>query len=259
MRLAVKNLVVEYNSTKVLDEVTFEVLDGELTFVLGPNGAGKTTLLKAISRLVNVVGGSVYIDGKDLRNYSPREVGKAFAYAGPQVYRVLPSTVFEFLLISRYPHQNRLQYVESLDDIKVLDEVVNELNIGGLLSRKLEDLSSGELQRVLIARALIQKPTILLLDEPAAFLDIKYRIEVLDMIKNLTKNRRLITLVANHDLHLTSLYADRVILLDSGRVVAVGGPEVLTKELVEKIFKVRVEVLKNCYGRNLILPIRALD
>ncbi|MEM0360983.1 MAG: ABC transporter ATP-binding protein [Sulfolobales archaeon] len=254
MRLAIKNLIVEYNSTRALNEVTFDVLSGELTFILGPNGAGKTTLLKAISRLVNIAGGSVYIDGKDLKNYSPKELGRTLAYAGPQVRRELPSTVFEFLLIGRYPHQNYLQYVETVKDVEVVERVAAELNIRELLNRKLSELSSGELQRVLIARALVQEPAILLLDEPAAFLDIRYKIEVLNIIKDLTRKKKLITIIANNDLHLTSLYADKVIVLNSGHVIAVGGPEVLTKELIEEVFKVRVEIL-NYHNRNLILPI----
>ncbi len=258
MKLVVKGLTVEYESSEALKDASFEVAEGELAFILGPNGAGKTTLLKAISRLVNVAGGAVYIDGKDLRSLSPREIGRTFAYAGPQIYRVLPSTVFEYLLIGRYPHQGRLQYAESSKDIEVVEKVATELNIHGLLTRKLNELSSGELQRVLIARALIQEPAVLLLDEPAAFLDIKYKLEVLDIIKNQTRSMRLVTLVANNDLHLTSLYADKVVVLKGGCVVAVGGPEALTKELIEEVFGVRVEVLENHHGRNLVLPIKAL-
>lgn len=254
MKLAIKNLIVEYNSTRALDEVTFEVLSGELTFILGPNGAGKTTLLKAISRLVNAVGGSIYVDGKDLRNYSPKELAKMLAYAGPQIRREPPSTVFEFLLISRYPHQNYLQYVETLRDVEVVESVAAELNIQKLLNRKLGELSNGELQRVLIARALIQEPAILLLDEPAAFLDIKYKIETLNLIKDLTKNRKLITIIANNDLYLTSLYADKVIVLNNGHIIATGTPEILTKELIEKVFGIKIEIL-NYHNRNLILPI----
>ncbi|MEM1983254.1 MAG: ABC transporter ATP-binding protein [Sulfolobales archaeon] len=254
MKLVVKGLKVEYDSKTVLKDVEFEVLSGELTFVLGPNGSGKTTLLKAVSRLINYSSGCIYIDGKDLRIYNSTEVGKVFAYAGPQIYRNTPSTVLEFLLIGRYLHQNRLQYLESQNDIEVVEKVANELSILGLLNRKLNELSSGELQRVLIARALVQEPTILLLDEPAAFLDIRYRIEILNIVKNLTKSRKLITIIASNDLQVTSPYADRIILLSKGRIVAAGRPEVLTKELIEEVFGIRVEVL-NYKGNNLILPI----
>ncbi|MEM0505289.1 MAG: ABC transporter ATP-binding protein, partial [Sulfolobales archaeon] len=104
MKLVVKGLKVEYDSKTVLKDVEFEVLSGELTFVLGPNGSGKTTLLKAVSCLINYSSGCIYIDGKDLRIYNSTEVGKVFAYAGPQIYRNTPSTVLEFLLIGRYPH-----------------------------------------------------------------------------------------------------------------------------------------------------------
>lgn len=256
MRLVVKGLRVEYDSKPVLKDAEFEVLSGELTFVIGPNGSGKTTLLKAISRLVRHSGGSIYIDGKDLKLYSYSELGRAFAYAGPEVFRAIPSTVMEFLLIGRYPHQSRMQYLESSKDVEVVEKVSHELNIRGLLNRKLSELSSGELQRVLIARALVQEPAVLLLDEPAAFLDIRYKVEVLDIIKDLTKSRNLITLVANNDLHITTLYADKVLVLSDGRIVAVGGPETLTKELIEEVYKIKAEVIVNHNGRNFIIPIK---
>jgi iron complex transport system ATP-binding protein len=255
VRIRVEGVEVEYDSTPALRGVTVEFEAGRVTCVIGPNGAGKTTLLKTIARLVTPTRGAVYIDGRDYRYYRPRELAKLVAYVDPYISRTIPSTVFEFIATGRYPHQEVLSVGYGEEDLAVVERVSKELGVYHLLSRRLDQLSSGELQRVLIARALVQEPRVLLLDEPSAYLDIRYRLEVLDTVKRVTARLGKVTVVALHDLYLASLYSDLVVLLEGGRVVAVGSPEeVLRKDVVEPVYGVVVEETE-VRGRRVLIPV----
>lgn len=259
MRIIVEGLEVWYNSTQALRNVTFEVREGEMTYIIGPNGAGKSTLLKTIASIVKPKVGAVYIDGKLLSRLSPRELGKIIAYVDPQISKTIPSTVLEFLLTARYPHQNTLGFSTSRQDLKVIENVSKQLNIDHLLSRRLDQLSSGELQRVLIARALVQRPRVLLLDEPSAFLDLRYRLEILDYIKMVAKANRIVCIVAIHDLYLASLYADKVMVINNGEIVAVGTPgEVLKEDILERVYRVRISLL-SINGRRVVIPLEPIE
>ncbi len=259
MRIKVLNVSFAYNSTPVLKNVSLEVSEGEVVYVVGPNGAGKTTLLKIVANMLKPKTGVVYIDGKDSRNYDVRELAKIFAYADARVNDTIPSTVAEFLAIGRYPHQKPLQIFENREDLEVIEGVVKELGIEYLMNKKLSQLSSGELQRVIIARALIQQPKVLLLDEPSAFLDIRYRLEVLSYVNKIVKTRRLASLIAIHDLYLASTYADKAILMSDGKIVAAGKPdEVFKEDLIEAIYKVKVKIV-NVSGRRVVLPIEVVS
>jgi|UniRef100_A0A7J3Z699 ABC-type cobalamin/Fe3+-siderophores transport systems, ATPase components len=259
MRIIVEGLEVWYNSTQALRNVTFEVREGEMTYVIGPNGAGKSTLLKTIASIVKPRVGAVYIDGKLLSRLSPRELGKIIVYVDPQISKTIPSTVLEFLLTARYPHQNTLGFSMPRQDLEVIENVSKQLNIDHLLSRRLDQLSSGELQRVLIARALVQRPKVLLLDEPSAFLDLRYRLEILDYIKMVAKANRIVCIVAIHDLYLASLYADKVVVINNGEIVAVGTPgEVLKEDILERVYRVRISLL-SINGRRVVIPLEPIE
>uniref|UniRef100_A0A7C4BC85 ABC transporter ATP-binding protein n=1 Tax=Ignisphaera aggregans TaxID=334771 RepID=A0A7C4BC85_9CREN len=259
MRIIVEGLEVWYNSTQALRNVTFEVREGEMTYVIGPNGAGKSTLLKTIASIVKPKVGAIYIDGKLLSRLSPRELGKIVAYVDPQISKTIPSTVFEFLLTARYPHQNTLGFSMSHQDLEVVENVSKQLNIDHLLSRRLDQLSSGELQRVLIARALVQRPRVLLLDEPSAFLDLRYRLEILDYIKMVAESNRIVCIVAIHDLYLASLYADKVMVINNGEIVAVGTPEeVLKEDILERVYRVKISLL-SINGKRVVIPLEPIE
>jgi len=245
MRVRVKDVEFYYNSTKVLDGVTLEVNDGECLYVIGPNGAGKTTLLKVIARVLEPKVGVVYIDGRDYKLYNPKELAKMISYVDPHVNMSVPSTVYHFLLTARYPHQRPLQIVESVEDLEVIDRVAEEFNINHLIDRRLDQLSSGELQRVVIARAFVQEPDVILLDEPSAFLDIKYRMDILERVRSFTVRGNKVTIVAVHDLYLASLYADHVAVLSNGKVVATGtAEEVFSSKIIEEVYGVKVELIR---------------
>ncbi|MEZ0289680.1 MAG: ABC transporter ATP-binding protein [Sulfolobales archaeon] len=256
MRIVVDGVEVWYNSTQALRDVSLEIESGECVFVIGPNGSGKTTLLKTIASIVKPRRGAVYIDGKALSEYSSRELSRILTLVDPHISRSIPSTVLEFLLTARYPHQKLFETKIGGRDLEIIDKIAGELSIRDLLTRRLDQLSSGEFQRVIIARALVQEPRVLLLDEPSAFLDIRYKIETLELIKRVTIDRGIVSLVASHDIYLASLYADRVIVLSRGVVEAFGSPEeVLKRDLLEKIY--RIKILETYVDRRkILLPYR---
>ncbi|MEM4485473.1 MAG: ABC transporter ATP-binding protein [Sulfolobales archaeon] len=257
MRIIVDGIEIWYKSIQALRNVSLEARSGEAVFIIGPNGSGKTTLLKTIASIVKPRRGAVYIDGKALERYSLRELSRITAYVDPHISSSIPSTVLEFLETARYPHQKTLDLKPSERDIEVIDRISREVNIRHLLNRKLNELSSGEFQRVLIARALVQEPRILLLDEPSAFLDIRYRMETLDLVRRMCRERDLIALIAIHDLYLASLYADKIIMLSEGLIVASGDPgDVLRRELIEKIYGVNVVEL-SFNGRRIVIPYKS--
>ncbi len=259
MRIKIRDIEFYYNSTKILDRITLEIGNGENLYIIGPNGAGKTTLLKVIARVLEPIGGVVYIDGKDYRLYNPRELAKMISYVDPYVDRSIPSTVYHFLLTARYPHQKPLQIVENENDIEIIDRVSKAFNINHLLDRRLDQLSSGELQRVVIARAFVQEPQILLLDEPSAFLDIRYRMEILEYVKRFISNSNRIAITAIHDLYLASLYADRIAVLSNGKIVAIGtAEEVFSNRIIEDVYGVKIELIK-INGKYIPIPVKTLS
>lgn len=245
MKVRLEKVVFNYDAVRVLDNVSVEFEGGRVSCLIGPNGSGKTTTLKLIASLIEPVEGVVYIDGKDLRTYSASEIAKLFSYSDPHLPKTLPMRVIDFILTSRYPFHRVFQYFESREDIEVIETVARELGVEHLLDRKLEQLSSGELQRVVLAASLARKPRILLLDEPSAFLDVRYRFEIMDIVKKYTEKYSVVTVVAIHDLYLASLYCDKVILLSKGKIVALGNPqEIFSSSSIEEVYGVRVETLR---------------
>jgi iron complex transport system ATP-binding protein len=258
MKIVVEKLEVWYDSTPALRNASFEISEGEMVFVIGPNGSGKSTLLKTIASIVRPKAGAVYVDGKVLSRLSPRNLGKLIAYIDPHLSRSIPTTVLDFLLTARYPHQSTLSFSTPRQDLDIVEDVSKWLNISHLLDRRLDQLSSGELQRVLLARAFVQRPKVLLLDEPSAFLDLKYRLEVLDYVKKSVKASKIACLVAIHDLYLASLYADKIIVLDNGEIIAAGtGEDVLREDLIERVYRVKVSLL-SINGRRIAIPLEPI-
>lgn len=245
-----------YNSIPVLRDVTLRFESGRIACVIGPNGAGKTTLLKVIASIMKPSRGAIYIDGKNIALYSPRELAKLLAYEEPYISRSLPMTVLDFLSTARYPHQSALQYFETREDLDIIEDIAKDLGILHLLKRRLDQVSSGELQRIIIAHALVRKPKVLLLDEPSAFLDIRYRFEILDYVKRYTTKNALTTIIALHELHLASMYCDSVVVMDKGVVVSYGDPiEVLSSRIIEEVYGVEIEVVKAGDRGLIVIPI----
>ena len=240
--LALHDVTVSLGGSPVVRDVSLEVEAGEWVALIGPNGAGKTTLLRAIAGLVRY-DGEVVLEGEPARTLSRRARARRIALVAqePEVPGWL--TVSEHVLLGRTPHLGPLAR-EGGQDCEATADALVQLDLYGLRDRTLGTLSGGERQRVVVARALAQEASIVLLDEPTAALDIGHQRQALEVLDALRLAGGLTLVAAMHDLTLAAQYADRVVLLDDGRVVADGTPEaVLTEELLAVHYGVPVRVL----------------
>jgi len=205
MILSVDGIEFSYNGRPVLRDIKFSVNRGEVLSILGNNGAGKTTLLRCINRILKPKRGTVLIDGNDLFSLSSREIARRVGYAA-QRHEGGRITVFDAVLLGRKPH---IGWEASEKDLEIVREVLASLSLEDLSLRYLDELSGGELQRVIIARALAQEPRVLLLDEPTSSLDLKNQYEVMKIVKDAAEERRIAVVLVMHDLNLALRFADR--------------------------------------------------
>jgi iron complex transport system ATP-binding protein len=242
--LNIKNVSFSYESLRALENVSFEAREGEMLGVIGPNGSGKTTLLRCINQTLKPKTGTVLIDGQELSRLDRTEIAKKIGVV-PQRFTTFPFTVFDVVLMGRFPHIDALSG-ESPHDFDIVKNAMAMTGTLHLCERAIDELSGGELQRVIIARALAQEPEVLLLDEPTLHLDVNHQLEVLELVKRITKEKGLITVLVSHDLNLAARYCDRLLLLSAGRVHSVGEVrEVLTPEKIREVFHVEVDVIYN--------------
>jgi len=245
MKLCIRNITFSYEAVKVLEGVTFEVKEREVFGIIGPNGSGKTTLLKCIDMVLKPKIGAILVDGEDVSYFDRREIAKKIGLVPQRESAVYPFTTLDVVLMGRTPHMERFAG-ESPKDLEAVGNALKITEIEHLAERSVDELSGGEMQRVVIARALAQEPEVLLLDEPTLHLDVNHQLELLDLIKKLTNERRLVTVLVSHDLNLASRYCDKLVLLNSGKIYSVGTTsEVLTPKNIEHVFNVNVEVNYN--------------
>lgn len=253
--IEVHALTASYQNQVVLQDISFSLRAGSVMAVIGPNGVGKSTLVRVLSRVVELQSGTVKIIGKDLANYDDEELARCIAVV-PQATR-LPKgfTAWETVLLGRTPHLNWLGQVSGSDE-HIARQAMRQTNTLGLASRRIGEISGGEQQRVLLARALTQSAPILLLDEPTAHLDLQHQLTLLKMVQQLAHKQNLAVLITLHDLNLVSRYADQVALLNNGRLQAIGTPDqVLTAPLLSETYKVPLNVIPNPQsGPPLIVP-----
>jgi iron complex transport system ATP-binding protein len=253
--LRIDNLSVSYGSRRVLREVTFGVQSGEVVALVGPNGAGKSSLIRAVSGVVPIQGGDVHINGSELSRLSTMERARFLAVV-PQARSLPPAfTVYESVLLGRTPYVGWLGLAGPRDHERV-QYALEHTHMLPLAERYVGELSGGEQQRVLLARALAQDTPVLLLDEPTTHLDLQHRDALLRLIRDLAVNKSLAVLMVLHDLNLAGLYADRVALLVEGQLRAIGAPaEVLTEAHLSDVYQMPVRVIAHpVYGSPLVLP-----
>ena len=243
--IQVENLGYRYNHQWVLKGVSFQVNEGELIGLIGPNGSGKTTLLKCLDRLLDPQEGKVLWKGQVLKNLSRNSIARNMALVSQDASLLFTPTVLETVLMGRYPYLKRFQ-LEGPRDVRLAEAAMEQTQISHLQGRSLSELSSGERQRVYLARALCQEPKMLLLDEPTAFLDIQHQIGIFDLVLKLNLQKALTILVASHDINLTAQYCQRLILIRQGQIETIGSPDqVIKEEIIEKVFNTRVVVDEN--------------
>jgi len=247
VRLQVKDLHFSYGSVPALEGVTFKVNAGEMLGIVGPNGSGKSTLLRCLARILKPRTGTVYLDGRNLRTLRGLEVGRCLGYVPPPGARAaFSATVLETVLQGRRPY---LIWGVERRDLEVVTQALGYLGLTELAERLLGELSSGQQQKVFIARALAQEPEVLLLDEPTATLDIRYQLEVMALIRRLATEKGRVVVAVLHDLNLAGRFADRLLLLHQGKIFAAGTAKVvLTPENLRAVYGVEAVVTEGPWG-----------
>ncbi|MFQ9934514.1 MAG: ABC transporter ATP-binding protein [Lachnospiraceae bacterium] len=235
--LEFKGVYAGYDKENIIKNTTFTVKNGEITVLVGKNGCGKSTLIKCLNRQINIREGKIMIDSKDITLYSPKDRAKKIAIM-PQI-RSIPSISVEGLAAhGRYPH---LSYGRRLGekDREIVDKALKLTNTEGLRHRNVSELSGGQRQRVYLAMTLAQSSEYIVLDEPAAYLDITYQLELMDMLKLLKSMGRTV-LAVYHDLSQALKIADSIGVMENGEVIFQGGvTECLEEKILEKVFRVK--------------------
>ena len=253
--LTIRDLATVSHGRPVLKGVSLDVPAGKLTALIGPNGAGKTTLIRAVSGVLHPSGGEVLADGQDLLSMPALRRARLLAVV-PQAAALPPAfSVWETVLLGRTPYLNFLGQLSAADE-DIARRALERVEALDLRERRVGELSGGEAQRVLLARALCQSTPILLLDEPTAHLDLQFQVSLLDLVRDLARQDGLAVLVAIHDLNLAARVADRFALLVDGQVRAAGSPEeVLRADLLAQAYGWPVRVLPHPFLEGpLVLP-----
>jgi iron complex transport system ATP-binding protein len=243
--LSIDGIDCSYGSTKILDDVKFEVESGKFLGILGPNGSGKSTLIKSISRVLKPLKGTIFIDETDIYQLKTLDVAKRLAVVPQDSPITFDFTALEVVLMGRNPHMSKFG-MESKDDLAIAKKSMQLTDTWQFADRPVTELSGGERQRVIIARALTQEPRILLLDEPTNHLDICNQLEIMDLLKQLCMTKKLLIVGVFHDFNLAARYCDSLLLLMDGKIVAAGeSSKTLTSENVKRVFHVDAVVKKH--------------
>jgi iron complex transport system ATP-binding protein len=252
--VSAEGLTFAYRGRPVLSGVDLRVLPGEVVGLLGPNGSGKSTVIKLLSGVLPGYGGSARIDGAEVRVLPRRELARKVAVVPQESAFAFPFTVLEVVLMGRHPHLAGLAF-EGERDVELARRALDRCGVLELTGRNVQELSSGERQRVVLARALAQDTPLLLLDEAASFLDIRHQLHFYRLARELAQERRAGILAVIHDLGMAAAYCDRVCLLQEGRVAAAGPvAEVMTGENLSRVFETGLRVERDPEGGIRIRP-----
>ncbi|MET7333876.1 ABC transporter ATP-binding protein [Nonomuraea sp. NPDC005650] len=257
MRLQAAGVKLGYGERLVVDGLDLGIEAGTVTTIIGPNGCGKSTLLRALGRLLKPQGGEVLLDGKRIDKIPTREVAKILGVLPQAPSAPEGLTVADLVARGRHPHQTWYRQWSS-DDEGAVAAALDMTGLADLAERPLDELSGGQRQRAWISMALAQGTDLLLLDEPTTFLDLAHQVEVLELVRHLHQEAGRTVVMVLHDLNLAARYADRLVAMRAGRVVAAGAPhEVLTEDLLGEVFELDAKVIEDpVAGTPLVVPIR---
>jgi iron complex transport system ATP-binding protein len=239
----VKNLSFSYDKKVILNDISLSFNKGNFYSVIGPNGSGKSTFIKNISKIIAPKSESVFIDNEDISAFNNKRLAQIMAVIPQNIFIDYDFTVFDIVMMGRSPYKRRFEEF-NIEDEKIVEKYMKATNTWGLKDKLITELSGGETQRVIAARALSQETDIILLDEPTSHLDIQYQIEFLNIFKSLKSNKVIIAVL--HDLNLASIFSDEIILINNGQVTAKGKPwDVISKENIKSIYNLSVEIFEN--------------
>ena len=255
-QLAAEKLSLGYGPRDIVSDLTVNIPPGKITIVIGANACGKSTLLKGLGRLLAPRSGAVYLDGRSISELPTREVARLVGILPQSPTAPESITVADLVGRGRYPHQGWLRTWTTQDT----EAVATALELTDTLEfaeRSVDELSGGQRQRVWIAMALAQATDVLLLDEPTTFLDINHQIEVLDLLSDLNRGSGKTIVIVLHDLNMAARYADQIIAMKAGAIIAQGAPqEVVTSEIVEQVFGLEARIIEDpVSGTPLVLPV----
>lgn len=251
--LRFEGVAVGLGGADVLRGIDLDVAPGEVVGLLGRNGAGKTTLLRTATRVIAPDAGSVRVDGDLVTALSRRELARRVAVVPQETHVPFPFRVAEVVLMGRTPHLGAFAF-ESPADLERAQQALERMGVAHLADRSILEVSGGERQLVMVSRALVQDPRVLLFDEPTAFLDLAHRVQVLGAVRELARDGRA-ALVVTHDLTLAARFCDRLALLADGRVLAAGPPaEVLDPQRLREAYGVEAQVVPGPDGAPLVVP-----
>jgi iron complex transport system ATP-binding protein len=230
--IEIKNISYAYGKNEVLKDVSFEVKAGECVGILGNNGSGKSTLITCLNKVRTPKTGSVYMDKQDVHKMNRTQIARRISYVA-QKNEVNQITVFDSVLMGRKPY---IKWAISQKDMDICDEVINQIGMPDFKLRYVDELSGGELQKVMLARALAQQPKLMLLDEPTSNLDPKNQYEMLALVRKIAKEKSISVLIVLHDVSLALRYCDRFLFMKAGSVYDYGDESIVTKETISDVY-----------------------
>lgn len=247
--LKVQELSFQYGSRLVLEDMHFEAPYGHCVAILGNNGAGKSTLIKCLNRILPPRSGQVLLDERDLCSMSRTNVAKEMAYVA-QHSETSRFTVFDAVMLGRKPY---IKLSPSQADYEIVESIMEKLALTHMALAYIDELSGGELQKVMLARALTQQPKVLLLDEPTSNLDLKNQHDMLGLVRKIAKEENICVLMVIHDLNLALRYCDRFLFIKDGGIYAYGDEEVMNAKLISEVYGIPV-AMEYAHGVKMVVP-----
>jgi iron complex transport system ATP-binding protein len=243
--IAAQNINFSYETKPIMENLSLSIDEALIVAIIGPNGSGKTTLLKIINGTLFPNSGQMFIDGRDTRSWPRQEIAKTVAIVPQETASIFSFYAEEIVLMGRFPHLSNYRF-EDKKDYRIVHEAMEKTDTLAFANRRFDELSAGERQRVLIARALAQEPKILLLDESTVFLDLKHQMQFLALLRQLNGTQKLTVIFVTHDINLAAQHAGQIILLYCGKNYAIGNPaEVITAANIKEVYDVDVLVDQN--------------
>lgn len=247
--LSIRNLNFKYGNRPILKNVSFDAPAGSCIAILGNNGVGKSTLIKCFNKILKPLSGEVILNDRNISSLSRIEIAREIAYVA-QYSETSRFTVFDTILLGRKPY---IKFSPTKKDYEIVKNIIKKMGLSHMALRFINELSGGEVQKIMLARALAQQPKVLLLDEPTSNLDIKNQHDMLELVRNIAKRENICVIIVIHDLNLAIRYCDYFVLLKNGTVYAEGGEEIINADTIKNVYGMNATIEK-IHGMKIIIP-----